>query len=110
MTVLNARPDYTTGASLTTRSTLDFLLKLSDWFIFHNLIEARLLGWMDYRVDLLQQKTYRKLAHTAKPSLDVMPFLVLSQAFYGYGIPRPLLRQNCFPLMHGRILLLLDML
>ena len=78
--------------------------------MFYNLIEGYFLGGTDYRVDLLLKNAYRKVAHTAKPSLDVMPFLVLSQAFYGYRIPRPLLRHNCFPFMHGRKLHLLDLL
>ena len=78
--------------------------------MFYTVIDDLFCSWMDYRVDLLPSEDYTNVAHTAKPSLEVMPFLVLSQPFYGYRIPRPLLRQNCFPLMHGRILHLLDLL
>ena len=72
LTVLNA--NRTTLQGHPVRSALDFLLKLSDWFMFYNLIEGYFLGGTDYRVDLLLQKAYRNVAHTAKPSLDVMPF------------------------------------
>jgi len=61
-------------------------------------------------IDLLLIEVHIIMAHIAKPSLDVTPFVVLSQAFYAHRIPRPLLRQNCFPLMHGRMLRPLDLL
>lgn len=95
----NNLSDYSVNGS----SRLDSVIYLES-----TLLEKQLL--MVDSEDLLRFEVHIIMAHIAKPSLDVMPFVVLSQSFYCYGIPRPLLRQNCFPLMHGRKLHILDLL
>jgi hypothetical protein len=61
-------------------------------------------------ISLLLTEAYRKVAHTAKPSLDEMPFPCFIATLLWLQNSPSFAQADCFPFMHGRKLHILDLL